>query len=94
VVVSEPEVEEPLYRHECSLCTFLGVTENNGRKYDLYFCLQGHLRPTVIARRSNAPHDYTSGIESVPHDPLLLEAFERAKRLDLIPKDATGDEEA
>jgi hypothetical protein len=89
-----PETEEePLFRHTCSACKFLGTAERDGRHFDLYFCDQGHLIPTVIARGSNQPHDYTSGMSLVAHDALLFEAFERAKRRGFIPADQHADAE-
>lgn len=76
--------EVPNYEHDCINCTFLGTGEFAGRIYDLYFCKQGHLLPTVIARASGAPHDYSSGLELARVDPVLREAYERARRAGLV----------
>jgi hypothetical protein len=76
--------EVPTYEHDCTHCTFLGTGEYSGRLYDLYFCKQGHLTPTVIARGSSAPHDYSSGLQLAAIDPVLREAYERARRAGLV----------
>lgn len=76
--------ERPLYDHDCSKCVFLGTGEHGSRVYDLYFCEQGHLVPTVIARASSDPHDYTSGFVLAFVDPVLREALERARKKGLV----------
>jgi hypothetical protein len=75
--------EKPLYEHDCTHCTFLGTGEYAGRAFDLYFCNQGHLLPTVIARASSDPHDYSSGLQLAAIDPVLREAYERARKAGL-----------
>jgi len=77
---SEPPSHAPHFEHDCPLCTYLGEAEYGDRVFDLYFCSQGHSVPTVIARGSDNPHDYTSGLALAEVDPLLREALERAKR--------------
>lgn len=47
----------PRYKHDCPQCKFLG----HFNQFDLYFCEQ-LCGPTVIARKSDDPPDYTSGI--------------------------------
>jgi hypothetical protein len=74
----------PSFRHTCSQCVFLGAVEFDDRFYDLYFCEQGHFFPTIIARGSSDPHDYTSGIALAEVDPVLHEAYERAKERGFI----------
>lgn len=84
--------EQPLYDHDCSSCVFLGVgLTADQRAYDLYFCEQGHLVPTVIARGSSDPHDYTSGFVLAFVDPVLREALERARKRGLIHVDLSED---
>lgn len=78
---------EPIYIHDCDHCTFLGTVEFEGREFDLYFCKQGHFVPTVIARGSSQPHDYTSGIQLAKVDPVLGEALARAQERNLVPRD-------
>ena len=50
------------FKHDCNACVFLGHYQGS----DLYFCPRGGPAangiPTVIARRSNDPPDYTSGM--------------------------------
>ncbi len=51
----------PVWEHDKTCCKFLGTVLNAGDKLvDLYYCPTGG--PTVIARYSNEPSDYTSGI--------------------------------
>jgi hypothetical protein len=83
----------PLYQHNCSRCVFLGTTDFDGREYDLYHCQQGHLFPTIIARGSSDPHDYTSGVALAAVDPVLREAYERSKQRGLIPMDSQPENE-
>jgi hypothetical protein len=47
---------KPQFEHDCEDCKFLGSYD--GR--DLYFCPGGG--PTIIARRSSDPPDYSSGL--------------------------------
>lgn len=61
------------YQHDCSRCHFLGQHENK----DLYCCNQGMLGPTVIARNSDEPSDYESGMYGAFSDG----ALSRARRL-------------
>lgn len=75
----------PRYRHDCAACTFLGAHDDA----DLYHCPQ-HGLPTLIARHSSEPSDYTSfladlvrrdGRMFVGH--ALAEAYRRALALRL-----------
>jgi hypothetical protein len=84
---------EPIYRHNCSRCQFLGSAEFEDRVYDLYYCRQGHLFPTVIARGSSDSHDYTSGMALAAIDPVLREAYERAKDKGFISLDSQPENE-
>lgn len=68
-----------LYQHDCSRCSFLGQHEG----HDLYFCEQGGLLPTVIARYGSDGPDYTSGLGWF-NIPALVEAERRAKALGFI----------
>jgi hypothetical protein len=85
--------ESPLYRHNCSRCVFLGTTEFDGANYDLYYCAQGHLFPTIIARGSSDPHNYASGMALAAIDPVLREAYERSKQRGYIPVDNDPSDE-
>lgn len=70
--------------HDCKKCVFLGTYQNT---FDLYFCdKQGPTRPTVIARHSDKPEDYLSGLYFATKDGLesLYEAKKRAIKLKLL----------
>jgi hypothetical protein len=78
----------PRYKHDCKNCTFLG----EWRERDLYHCLQGGNYPTVVARFSDEPEDYISGLrfaleleswENENNEEPLVEAYRRAKALGL-----------
>lgn len=72
---------KPRYKHDCSQCIFLGYYQ----QYDLYFCRHTYyLIPTVIARFSSEPEDYTSGLGLAKHNPALKEALRLAKEKELI----------
>ena len=43
-------MNKPIYEHDCEQCKFLGNYELGKDKYDLYYCEQGAVQPTVIAR--------------------------------------------
>lgn len=68
------------YAHDHDDCVFLGPHEG----FDLYFCTQGGAFPTVIARASDEPSDYISGLALADHDPLLGEARRRASERGLL----------
>lgn len=52
--------DKPQFEHDCNACKFLGRAEHFPA--DLYFCPQGNI-PTIIARFSSDPSDYSSGME-------------------------------
>lgn len=73
----------PLYKHDCvEGCVFLGRhRKSDGHVVDLYWhqprwVLFGAM--TVIARSSDEPSDYVSGIALIPHVHELAVAYERA----------------
>ena len=65
---------KPAFTHDCDCCKFLGTY----KKHDLYFCAQGGVLPTLIARHSNDGPDYISGLSFAAVSPLLGEAGKRA----------------
>jgi len=67
---------KPLYQHNCTDCVFLGVYED---RIDLYWCAQGGVIPTIIARYNSDPGDYISGFPFRVHYPELMEAYNLAK---------------
>lgn len=89
--------ETPTYEHDRECCRFLGtwhvppgtmVPYTTGPKpfvggpYDLYWCdAQGY--PTVLARYSDEPSEYTSGLAGASLHPALGEARRRAVALGL-----------
>lgn len=79
LVVSDEE--KPLFRHDCDKCTFLGRHAG----HDLYFCPQGGLVPTVIARFGDDGPDYVSGLPLADAIPEIAEAKRRAKEKGLLP---------
>lgn len=100
------EEETPLYQHDCTRCTFLGrfhyahpAYTREPKEVDLYHCTQGGHVPTVIARYSDEPGDYSSGMPPAgrsgkcdrndPHYPLSV-AYQRAVArglpIDIIPR--------
>jgi hypothetical protein len=67
----------PQFQHNCDQCVFLGRAHHDGTAADLYFCPQTGTLPTVLARYSNEPSEYLSGIFAT-ETPLLVLAKERA----------------
>jgi len=74
----------PHFEHDCDGCVFLGSYEHKGCLCDLYFCGQGGPggpgdHNTVIARYSDDPPDYASGMTFalLGHQP-AKEALDRA----------------
>jgi hypothetical protein len=51
----------PKYEHDCTSCIFLGHREG----LDIYYHEKDILGPTLIARRSSEPSDYSSGASFV-----------------------------
>jgi hypothetical protein len=76
------------YTHDCTRCIFLGQFKDA----DLYYCDQlstsrsGRLTkdPTIVARYSNEPSDYSSGIPRLISYPELAEGYNRAVARKLI----------
>lgn len=75
-------VPTPRFEHDCTECRYLGYTE----KADLYWCPQGGY-PTVIARYSSDPPDYSSGLAFVGSIPDITEAAARARVKGLLVTD-------
>lgn len=53
----------PVHKHDCDCCVSLGTVQKD-KPYDLYFCEQNGLMPTVIARYGS-DGDYYSGLWAV-----------------------------
>jgi hypothetical protein len=86
-------MDKPLFDHDCSNCQYLGrytVSQyycdfTNGTKdVDLYFCTQGGMLNTVVARFGNEGSDYISGLYCSDNNVILSEAKERAVKLGLL----------
>lgn len=74
----------PHYQHDCRQCTWLGDFQHKEGIYDLYFCAS---EPTIIARYSDEPQDYHSGIVfGIISYPALREALIRSL---LLPEPRT-----
>jgi hypothetical protein len=78
--------DKPRYEHDCNACTFLGQYED----YDLYFCLRGGNRPTVIYRYGDEGSQYSSGLELADLSPQLGEARKRAIEAGLLTAEQTN----
>lgn len=81
----------PRFVHDCPNCIYLGQ-HGDGILFphaDLYFCPQ-FIDPTVIARYSDKPSDYSSGLYFGKHgiNPALTVAYRLALERGLL----TGDE--
>ena len=85
-----PKEFVPMFVHPpCPQCVFLGWYKKPGTligEADLYFCAQGGI-PTVIARFSNEPGDYQSGLPLSESLPWLSEAARRALDQGLLKPD-------
>jgi hypothetical protein len=72
------EEHTPRYEHDCDVCSFLGQHGDA----DLYVCSFSKRPQTVIARYSDEPHDYASGLGSRVPD--LQEAERRARERGML----------
>ena len=68
------------YKHDCDNCKSLGEYG----EADLYFCDQGDLGMTLIARYSGYGPDYVSGLSLAPYSKDLAEAKKRAVAAGLL----------
>lgn len=76
----------PRFTHDCDCCHFLGTLQAAAGPCDLYAHVKGV--PTVIARYSDEPSDYASGLcFSYGMNPVLTEARYRAVERGLLPFD-------
>lgn len=55
-------MSKPNFNHDCKCCVSLGDIVAGGKTADLYFCRGAGPSPTVIARYSDEPSDYASGM--------------------------------
>jgi hypothetical protein len=54
-------MSQPIHKHDCDVCKYLGSFEKNGRKVDGWYCPDQVIGgATVIARFSNDGPDYSS----------------------------------
>jgi hypothetical protein len=76
-------MSEPLFKHVCSACTYLGAFKGQ----DLYYCPQGGgTIPTIISRYGDGGPDYTSGLYFAEHNVYIGEGLVRARKLGLLPE--------
>lgn len=81
----------PTHQHDCDHCTSLEDCVYGNHTYDLYFCNQGGLGPTVIARYGDDDSANCSGIPTAQTykragygDHPLAIAYDRAVEKGLI----------
>lgn len=81
--------QQPRFAHDkCSACTFLGHVQcPELGACDLYFCSQDVFGPTVIARFSSEPPDYSSGLCFIVSRRALAIAAHRAVEKGLLAPD-------
>lgn len=83
----------PQYLHDCSDCEYLGSTlRHSGRddgvqRVELYWC-HGPDEGNCLARLSDGPADYKSGLSAAQHDPDLALAVVRAIHKGLVKANA------
>lgn len=70
----------PTFVHDCERCTFLG----HERRHDLYFCTQGGIAKTIIARYGDDGPEYMSGLGLVDLEPVLMVAKQLAIKRGLL----------
>lgn len=71
----------PKWEHNCPHCQFLAQVGT----FDLYFCRQHGVRPTVLARYGSEGPQYESGLELAEHIPALARARDIAVARGLLP---------
>lgn len=81
-----PAATEAIHKHDCDCCEYLGTVTAlpdafapSAIDYDLYFCAQGGIGPTVIARYGSEGPQYSSGI-GFPHNALKVAEFRAVRR--------------
>jgi hypothetical protein len=72
------------FQHDCKNCKPLG----HYNEHDLYFCTQGGLVPTVLARYGSEGPEYLSGLTLASAVPELGEAARRAVAAGYLHKSA------
>lgn len=72
------------HKHDCSNCKPLGEF----KEYDLYFCEQGVMMPTVIARFGDNGPDYFSGLGFRSMEPLREAEMRAVKDGYILPMGA------
>ena len=63
--------EEPIYKHDCDRCKFMGNVARpavgySDRKGDLYIC-RSSPNPTIIMRVGDAGNSYETGLYLAPY---------------------------
>ncbi len=65
---------DPIYKHDCKACVYLGEY----RAHDLYYCNpHGVSAVVVVARFSDNPADFVSGVGDDGSDAILAVAHAR-----------------
>lgn len=74
---------EPTHRHDCESCVLLDSYYEDGKHYDLYFCKQGGIGDTVIARYGEN-EEYYSGLTFSSTNKHLKKAKELSEKLGFL----------
>lgn len=82
VEVLARDEERPQWAHDCDDCVFLGQHDD----VDLYYCEAKGPGITLIARHSDEPSDYNSGLCFISSIPVITEAARRAVAKGLLHK--------
>ena len=88
-----PREMVPQFEHDCSDCEYLGSTlRHSGRddgvqRVELYWC-HAPEEGNCLARLSDGPADYKSGLSAAQHDPDLALAVVRAIHKGLVKANA------
>ena len=68
-------IPDPIYKHDCDVCVFLGSYHQLAVPYDLYLCKAGK---TLVARWGSEGYQYDSGLALIQHNFAISVAARRA----------------
>ena len=71
------------FKHDCARCVYLeDIKDEEGNKFDLYFCKDMGVLLTIVARYGNEGHQYMSGTN--PKLYVFAVGIQRAKAKGLL----------